>query len=164
MSAITVTVAGVERSVTEGTTYGELLEADGRTVIAARAESGLKDLAAVVAEGGVVEPVEIGSDDGRAIMRHSAAHVMAQAVQELFPEAKLGIGPPVEQRLLLRLRRQGAVHARRPQARREAHARDRQAGADLLPPGRLRRRGPGGAGGGAVQARTDRPQGRRRPE
>ena len=44
----------------------------------------------------MVEPVEIGSDDGRAIVRHSAAHVMAQAVQELFPEAKLGIGPPVE--------------------------------------------------------------------
>ncbi|WP_083950092.1 threonine--tRNA ligase [Herbidospora yilanensis] len=96
MSAITVTVAGVERSVTEGTTYGELLEADGRTVIAARVASGLKDLAAPAAEGDVVEPVEIGSDDGRAIMRHSTAHVMAQAVQELFPEAKLGIGPPVE--------------------------------------------------------------------
>ncbi|GLX99274.1 threonine--tRNA ligase [Herbidospora sp. NBRC 101105] len=96
MSAITVTVAGVERSVAEGTTYGELLEADGRTVIAARVPSGLKDLAAPAADGDVVEPVEIGSDDGRAIMRHSTAHVMAQAVQELFPEAKLGIGPPVE--------------------------------------------------------------------
>ncbi|WP_083973750.1 threonine--tRNA ligase [Herbidospora daliensis] len=96
MSAITVTVAGVERSVTEGTTYGELLEADGRTVIAARVPDGLKDLAAPAADGDVVEPVEIGSDDGRAIMRHSTAHVMAQAVQELFPEAKLGIGPPVE--------------------------------------------------------------------
>ncbi|TKK85813.1 threonine--tRNA ligase [Herbidospora galbida] len=96
VSAITVTVAGVERSVTEGTTYGELLEADGRTVIAARVGGELKDLAAVAGAGDVVEPVEIGSDDGRAIMRHSTAHVMAQAVQELFPEAKLGIGPPVE--------------------------------------------------------------------
>ncbi|GAB1823960.1 threonine--tRNA ligase [Herbidospora sp. RD11066] len=96
MSAITVTVAGVERSVDEGTTYGQLLEADGRTVIAARSNGDLRDLAALAAEGDVVEPVEIGSDDGRAIMRHSAAHVMAQAVQEIFPEAKLGIGPPVE--------------------------------------------------------------------
>ncbi|WP_083958817.1 threonine--tRNA ligase [Herbidospora mongoliensis] len=96
MSAITVTVAGVERSVDEGTTYGELLEADGRSVIAARANGDLRDLAGLTVEGDVVEPVEIGSDDGRAIMRHSAAHVMAQAVQELFPEAKLGIGPPVE--------------------------------------------------------------------
>ena len=43
-----------------------------------------------------MEPVDIASDDGRYILRHSAAHVMAQAVQELFPQAKLGIGPPVE--------------------------------------------------------------------
>src|SRR6266540_3186974 len=42
------------------------------------------------------EPGVIASDDGRYILRHSAAHVMAQAVQELFPQAKLGIGPPVE--------------------------------------------------------------------
>src|SRR6266498_3878696 len=42
------------------------------------------------------EPGDIASDDGRYILRHSAAHVMAQAVQELFPQAKLGIGPPVE--------------------------------------------------------------------
>nr|WP_246210878.1 threonine--tRNA ligase [Phytoactinopolyspora alkaliphila] len=47
-------------------------------------------------DGEKVEPVEIASDDGRAILRHSTAHVLAQAVQELFPEAKLGIGPPVE--------------------------------------------------------------------
>ncbi|WP_344948497.1 threonine--tRNA ligase, partial [Sphaerisporangium flaviroseum] len=43
-----------------------------------------------------VEPIEIGSDQGRAILRHSTAHVMAQAVQEIFPGARLGIGPPVE--------------------------------------------------------------------
>ncbi|MEO7118500.1 MAG: threonine--tRNA ligase [Candidatus Limnocylindrales bacterium] len=43
-----------------------------------------------------VEPVAMSSPDGRAVLRHSTAHVMAQAVQDLFPEAKLGIGPPVE--------------------------------------------------------------------
>ncbi|GAA1009593.1 threonine--tRNA ligase [Acrocarpospora pleiomorpha] len=93
---IHLTLAGAERAVAAGTTYGELLEADGRTVIAARAGGELKDLAAVVADGDDVEPVAIDSADGRAILRHSTAHVMAQAVQELFPEAKLGIGPPVE--------------------------------------------------------------------
>ncbi|GAA0994979.1 threonine--tRNA ligase [Acrocarpospora macrocephala] len=93
---IHLTLAGAERAVAAGTTYGELLEADGRTVIAARAGGELKDLAAVVADGDEVEPVTIDSADGRAILRHSTAHVMAQAVQELFPEAKLGIGPPVE--------------------------------------------------------------------
>src|SRR5262249_57476570 len=51
---------------------------------------------AALADGGGVEPVEIGSEDGRSILRHSTGHVMAQAVQNLFPGAKLGIGPPVE--------------------------------------------------------------------
>ena len=46
-------------------------------------------------DGDVVEPVAIDSDDGHDILRHSTAHVMAQAVQELFPEARLGIGPPI---------------------------------------------------------------------
>ncbi|MEU9832757.1 threonine--tRNA ligase [Streptosporangium sp. NPDC048047] len=91
-----VTLAGAERVVAEGTTYGDVLGADGRSVVAARANGELKDLAAGVADGDVIEPVEVGSPDGRAIVRHSTAHVMAQAVQEIFPEAKLGIGPPVE--------------------------------------------------------------------
>ncbi|GIH94348.1 threonine--tRNA ligase [Planobispora siamensis] len=91
-----ITLAGAERVVAGGTTYGEALGADGRSVVAARANGELKDLAAPVAAGDVIEPVEAGSADGRAIIRHSTAHVMAQAVQEIFPEAKLGIGPPVE--------------------------------------------------------------------
>ncbi|RIJ18588.1 threonine--tRNA ligase [Clavibacter nebraskensis] len=60
-----------------------------------RIDGELKDLAAEVAAGDVVEPVRIDSPDGLAILRHSAAHVMAQAVQQINPEAKLGIGPPV---------------------------------------------------------------------
>ena len=43
-----------------------------------------------------VEPVAIDTADGLNVLRHSTAHVLAQAVQELFPEAKLGIGPPIE--------------------------------------------------------------------
>ncbi|MEU8177789.1 threonine--tRNA ligase [Microbispora hainanensis] len=93
---IRITLAGAERVVAAGTTAGEALGADGRSVIAARINGELRDLATEVAEGDVVEPVAIDSPDGRAILRHSTAHVMAQAVQEIFPEAKLGIGPPVE--------------------------------------------------------------------
>ncbi|WP_214411640.1 threonine--tRNA ligase [Sphaerisporangium fuscum] len=93
---IRITLAGAERVVAGGTTAGEALEADGRTVIAARINGELRDLAAAVADGDVVEPVAIDSEEGRAILRHSTAHVMAQAVQEIFPEARLGIGPPVE--------------------------------------------------------------------
>jgi threonyl-tRNA synthetase len=64
--------------------------------VAARVDDELRDLAHVLADGDRVEPVAIDSRDGRDILRHSTAHVMAQAVQELYPEAKLGIGPPIE--------------------------------------------------------------------
>ncbi|MHC6629189.1 threonine--tRNA ligase [Streptomyces globosus] len=83
-----------ERVVATGTTAADLF-ADDRTVIAARVAGELKDLSYAVQDGETVEPVEISSPDGLDILRHSTAHVMAQAVQELFPEAKLGIGPPV---------------------------------------------------------------------
>ncbi|MFI5531138.1 threonine--tRNA ligase [Kitasatospora sp. NPDC051853] len=84
-----------ERVVTTGTTAAELF-ADDRAVIAARVAGALKDLAYQVQDGDEVEPVVISSPDGLDILRHSTAHVMAQAVQQLFPEAKLGIGPPVK--------------------------------------------------------------------
>jgi len=84
-----------ERVVTPGTTAGELFGGD-RSIVAARVGGQLKDLAYQVADGDEVEPVLINSEDGLNILRHSTAHVMAQAVQELFPDAKLGIGPPVK--------------------------------------------------------------------
>ncbi len=84
-----------ERVVTTGTTAADLFAGE-RTVVAARVDGELKDLAYELADGETVEGVEISSEDGLAILRHSTAHVMAQAVQELFPEAKLGIGPPVK--------------------------------------------------------------------
>ena len=97
VSGLRITLGGSERVVAAGTTAGDALEADGRgPVIAASVNGQARDLAYALGDGDVVEPIAIGSDEGRAIMRHSTAHVMAQAVQELFPEAKLGIGPPVE--------------------------------------------------------------------
>ncbi|MFE6509657.1 threonine--tRNA ligase [Nocardioides sp. NPDC057767] len=83
-----------ERTVTTGTKAWELF-ADNPDVIAARVGGDLKDLSYELADGDDVEGVLIDSKDGHDILRHSTAHVMAQAVQELFPEAKLGIGPPV---------------------------------------------------------------------
>jgi threonyl-tRNA synthetase len=93
-----ITLAGSESVVEAGTTAGAALLSIGcgSDVIAARVNGELRDLANQVADGDVVEPVEMASDDGRYIMRHSAAHVMAQAVQQLFPQAELGIGPPVD--------------------------------------------------------------------
>ncbi|MFI5061373.1 MAG: threonine--tRNA ligase [Actinomycetales bacterium] len=60
-----------------------------------RVNGELKDLATQVTTTDAVEPVTIDSADGLSILRHSAAHVLAQAVQTVNPEAKLGIGPPI---------------------------------------------------------------------
>jgi len=94
---ITVSVAGSERSVAEGTTAGDLFDLGGgpRAVVVARVDDHLVDLAHVLADGDVVEPVTIDSADGLAVLRHSAAHVLAQAVQQVSPRAMLGIGPPI---------------------------------------------------------------------
>ncbi|WAC53432.1 MULTISPECIES: threonine--tRNA ligase [unclassified Frigoribacterium] len=66
-----------------------------KSVVAVRVSGELRDLATELHAGDVAEPVTIDSPDGLAILRHSAAHVMAQAVQQINPEARLGIGPPV---------------------------------------------------------------------
>ncbi|WP_433787617.1 threonine--tRNA ligase [Actinomycetospora sp. CA-101289] len=88
--------------VTAGTTAGQAVRDAGlpssgpQAVVVVRAPDGvLKDLAWTPDEDVDVAPVPADTDDGRAVIRHSAAHVLAQAVQQLFPEAKLGIGPPV---------------------------------------------------------------------
>jgi len=67
-----------------------------RAVIAIRVNGALMDKATTVTQTDVVEPVEVDSPDGLNILRHSSAHVLAQAVQRINPEAKLGIGPPVQ--------------------------------------------------------------------
>ncbi|WP_419818883.1 threonine--tRNA ligase [Glaciibacter flavus] len=66
-----------------------------RSVVAMRVNGELKDLAVTVTDEDTAEPVTIDSADGLSILRHSAAHVLAQAVQSINPEAKLGIGPPI---------------------------------------------------------------------
>lgn len=95
MSAqISVTIAGSERSVPEQTTAADVFGED-RAVLVARVNGELRDLAHVLADGDVVEPVTAQEQDGLDVLRHSAAHVLAQAVQEVNPKARLGIGPPV---------------------------------------------------------------------
>jgi threonyl-tRNA synthetase len=83
------------RGTTTGTKAWELFS-DDTEVIAARVNGELKDLSYELADGDEVEGVAIDSADGHDILRHSTAHVMAQAVQELFPDALLGIGPPID--------------------------------------------------------------------
>jgi threonyl-tRNA synthetase len=89
---ITLIVDGEESQVATGTTGADLY-ADRREVVVARVNGELKDLDQPLPEGASVEAVTIDSQDGLNVLRHSTAHVMAQAVQQLRPGAKLGIGP-----------------------------------------------------------------------
>ena len=66
-----------------------------RSIVAMRVNGELRDLAHQAQTGDVVEGVEISSEDGLSVLRHSTAHVLAQAVQRINPQARLGIGPPV---------------------------------------------------------------------
>jgi threonyl-tRNA synthetase len=94
--SITIAADGVsQQRVTDTTTTGLDLFGNDRTVVAVRVNGELRDLNRRLPKEAVVEPVTIGSSDGLNILRHSTAHVAAQAVQSLHPDAKLGIGPPI---------------------------------------------------------------------
>ncbi len=84
MSVVVISAAGAnsERPVAAGTTAAEIF-ADDRDVIAARVNGVERDLSHVLDPGDGVEPIAIDSPAGRAILRHSTAHVRAQAVQDL---------------------------------------------------------------------------------
>ena len=91
---ITLTLNGEETALTRGTTGTEAF-AEQKTTVVMRVDGELWDLSRELPEGAVVDPVDITEQAGLDVLRHSAAHVMAQAVQQLFPAAKLGIGPYV---------------------------------------------------------------------
>ena len=94
MPEIHLTLDGVPTVIEAGTTAIALL-AKERAVVAVRVDGELRDLDRELPADGVVERVTVDSPDGLAILRHSAAHVLAQAVQQINPDAKLGIGPPI---------------------------------------------------------------------
>ena len=83
-----------EMALTAGTTGLDLFGND-RSVVAMRVDGELLDLQRELSSGARVEPVQAASEDGLSIIRHSCAHVTAQALQDVFAEAKLGIGPPI---------------------------------------------------------------------
>jgi threonyl-tRNA synthetase len=93
---ITVTVAGSSVVTESGTTAGALFRSAELDAVVARDGSGaLRDLSWKPDDGDVLDPVPMDSPEGLAVLRHSSAHVLAQAVQDLFPSARLGIGPPI---------------------------------------------------------------------
>ena len=95
MSApIKVSINGKAQSIESDQRPSNLFASD-TDVVVCRINGELRDLWSDLNEGDVVESVSINSPDGLNVLRHSTAHVLAQAVQEVFPETKLGIGPPI---------------------------------------------------------------------
>ena len=109
----------------------------------------------------MVEPVMVTDPDGLRVLRHSCAHVMAQAVQDVFPEAKLGIGPPIENGFYYEFDVAEPFDPGGPGPRREAHGRDRQVGPEVRPPGGVRGRRARRARRRALQVPARRQRGRR---
>ena len=94
MAQINIVVNGQARLV-EADIRPTHIFADDPTVVVARINGDIRDLWTEIFEGDQIEAITIGSPDGLNVLRHSTAHVLAQAVQEVFPETKLGIGPPI---------------------------------------------------------------------
>jgi threonyl-tRNA synthetase len=103
MNAAVSPVLAAPIRVAAGTTAGAAVRAaelptrgaPDAVVVVRDADGQLRDLSWIPDADAEVTPVAADTDDGRSVIRHSTAHVLAQAVQALFPEAKLGIGPPI---------------------------------------------------------------------
>ena len=94
MSSISITVDGAVHSV-EADQKPTQIFADNKEIVVCKVNGQLKDLWTDLQEGDIVEGVSISSPEGLAVLRHSTAHVMAQAVQQTFAQTRLGIGPPI---------------------------------------------------------------------
>ena len=95
MAQISITVDGAALKL-EADQRPTHIFADKKDVVVCRVNGVLKDLWTELSDGDVVESVLISSPDGLAVLRHSTAHVMAQAVQEVYANTRLGIGPPIK--------------------------------------------------------------------
>ena len=95
MSQISITVGGAKIQV-EADQRPTQIFADNKEIVVCKVNGILKDLWSELVDGDVVEGISISSPDGLAVLRHSTAHVMAQAVQEVYANTRLGIGPPIK--------------------------------------------------------------------
>ena len=94
MSEISITVDGRAQQVLADQRPSHLFS-DKKEIVVCKVNGELKDLWTELKDGDKVEGLSISSPEGLAVLRHSTAHVMAQAVQQLFSQTRLGIGPPI---------------------------------------------------------------------
>ena len=94
MSEISITVEGVVRTI-EPDQRPTQIYADRKEIVVCKINGVLRDLWSDLTAGDVIEGISISSPEGLSVLRHSTAHVMAQAVQQIFTQTRLGIGPPI---------------------------------------------------------------------
>src|SRR3954471_11196629 len=91
---------GSSRELQAGATTGDLAASIGsrlaKAAVAAKVDGAEVDLSTPLQDGAEVAIITADTPDGRHVLRHSTAHVMAQAVTQLWPGAKFAIGPPIE--------------------------------------------------------------------
>ncbi|MFM8897363.1 MAG: threonine--tRNA ligase [Actinomycetota bacterium] len=103
-SQITVSVDGAEMAVASDAKptlifeqmYPDRVKPGPHAIVVCKINGSLRDLWTDLVDGDVIESIAIDSDEGLMVLRHSTAHVLAQAVQGLFPQTRLGIGPPIK--------------------------------------------------------------------
>ena len=94
MVSISISVDGIKQSIDSEIRPTQIFT-ENTEIIVCKVNGQLKDLWTELKAGDVLEGISIDSPEGLSVLRHSTAHVMAQAVQEVFPDTKLGIGPPI---------------------------------------------------------------------
>ncbi len=95
MADLEVTIDGTDQKIEVGVTGLDWYK-NRRDVVAMNVNGTAKDLFEQIPEGATVEAITLDTEEGLSILRHSAAHVLAQAVQDVNPDVRLGIGPPIK--------------------------------------------------------------------
>jgi len=95
MSEISIKVDGQAQKIAADQRPTHIF-ADQKEIVVCKVNGELKDLWTELKDGDEVEGISISSPDGLNVLRHSTAHVMAQAVQQVFSQTRLGIGPPIK--------------------------------------------------------------------
>ena len=96
MSVVLVGPNRESTTIESGATAYDVVGDKGRQVVVARVNGEVVDLSYVLADGDQVEPILISDPEGLSVLRHSVAHIVAQATQAIFEDVKLGIGPPIK--------------------------------------------------------------------
>ena len=96
MGSVTVGPSRESVAIEEGATAFDVVGDKARQIVVARINGELVDLSHELSDGDHIDPVSVSDPEGLSVLRHSVAHIVAQATQNLFPEAKLGIGPPIK--------------------------------------------------------------------